>query len=105
MEIDSFTDVFAAGVARGTAEVLAVSQRPFSILCVTETASVAAWKTKPGWGIVSSSDHTINPEVERYGYQRAGLRKVVELDAPHLVMHTHPAEVAALITEAAGELS
>jgi pimeloyl-ACP methyl ester carboxylesterase len=81
------------------------SQRPLSAIAFSEPASAAAWKTKPGWGIVSSADRTINPEVERFGYKRAGLRKVVEIDAPHLVMQTHPAEVAALITEAIAELA
>ncbi|WP_250005042.1 alpha/beta fold hydrolase [Actinoplanes sp. M2I2] len=102
---EAFPDVFAEGVPAQTARVFAVSQRPFSTLCVTETASAAAWKTKPAWGIVSTRDRTINPEVERFGYERAGMRKVVELEAPHLVMHTHPVEVAALITEAVAELS
>jgi pimeloyl-ACP methyl ester carboxylesterase len=102
--IDAFPAVFAAGVDLDNASVLAVSQRPLSALAFGEPASVAAWKTKPAWGIVSSADHTINPDVERFGYQRAGLRKVLELDAPHLVMQTHPAEVAAFITEAIAEL-
>jgi pimeloyl-ACP methyl ester carboxylesterase len=67
-------------------------------------ASVAAWKTKPSWGIVSGADRTINPDVERFGYQRAGVRKVIEIDGPHLVMQTHPSEVAAFITDAIAEL-
>ncbi|MFC3435415.1 alpha/beta fold hydrolase [Nocardia seriolae] len=71
----------------------------------TEAATAASWKTKPAWGIVSAADRTINPEVERFGYRRAGLRKVVELDAPHLVMHTHPDEVTAEITGTISELS
>ncbi|WP_297366190.1 hypothetical protein [Cryobacterium sp.] len=33
----------------------------------------------------------------RFGYERAGFARVVELDAPHLVMQTHPTEVANLI--------
>lgn len=66
---------------------------------------MAAWKTKPAWGIVSSADHTINPDVERFGYERAKARKVLELDAPHLVMMTHPQEVAKFITDAIAELS
>ncbi|MWB97401.1 alpha/beta fold hydrolase [Agromyces seonyuensis] len=104
VQIDAFPAVFAAGVDPKTAEVLAVSQRPLSAIAFGETASVAAWKTKPAWGIVSVADHTINPDVERFGYQRAGLRTVVELDAPHLVMQTHPAEVAKVITDAIAEL-
>jgi len=104
VKIDAFPAVFAAGVDVRTAEVLAVSQRPLSALAFGEAASVAAWRTKPAWGIVSSSDHTINPEVERFGYQRAGVRAVVEIDAPHLVMQTHPVEVAKVITDAIAEL-
>ncbi|WP_267469824.1 hypothetical protein [Nocardia amamiensis] len=39
-------------------KVLAVSQRPLSAIAFNEPASAAAWKTKPGWGIVSSADRT-----------------------------------------------
>ncbi|MDR7168974.1 pimeloyl-ACP methyl ester carboxylesterase [Nocardia kruczakiae] len=105
VEIDAFPAIFAAGVDPVRAQVFAVSQRPLAASAFAEPASDAAWKTTPGWGIVSTADHTINPDVERFGYQRAGLRKVVELDAPHLVMHTHPDEVAAVISAALAELS
>ncbi|GAA1929722.1 alpha/beta hydrolase [Microbacterium aoyamense] len=98
--IDAFPAVFAAGVDPRAAEVFAVSQRPLSAAAFGEPAAVAAWKTKPSWGIVSSADHTINPDVERFGYQRAGLKEVVEIDAPHLVMQTHPSEVADLVEKA-----
>ena len=101
----AFPAVFAGGIALETAEVLAVSQRPLAAAAFGEPASAAAWKTKPGWGIVSSADHTINPDVERFGYQRAGLRRVVEIDAPHLVMLARPAEVVTVIQEAVKALS
>jgi pimeloyl-ACP methyl ester carboxylesterase len=104
VNVDAFPDVFAAGVDRDVAEVLAVSQRPLAALAFGEPAPVAAWKTKPGWGIVSSADRTINPDVERFGYRRAGLRTVIEIDAPHLVMRSHPAEVTTVITDAIAEL-
>ncbi|MFF1571295.1 alpha/beta fold hydrolase [Leifsonia sp. NPDC058292] len=104
VKIEAFPEVFAAGVDPEAAAVLAVSQRPLSAVAFGEPASAVAWKTKPSWGIVSSSDHTINPDVERFGYERAGVRKVVEIDAPHLVMQTHPADVARVITDAIAEL-
>lgn len=103
--IDAFPAVFAAGLPLEAAQVLAVSQRPLSAIAFGEPASVAAWKSKPSWGIVSINDHTINPEVERFGYKRAGVRSVVELPAPHLVMQTHPTEVAKVITDAIAELA
>ncbi|MFI6866434.1 alpha/beta fold hydrolase [Nocardia sp. NPDC050406] len=104
VDIAAFPEVFAAGLDSATARVLAVSQRPLSAFAFGETASAAAWKTKPGWGIVSSADRTINPEVERFGYQRAGLRSVVEIDGPHLVMRTHPDEVVGVIVDALAAL-
>jgi pimeloyl-ACP methyl ester carboxylesterase len=105
VEVEAFPGVFAAGVPDDVATVLAVSQRPLSAVAFGERAPVAAWRTKPSWGIVSAADRTINPDVERFGYERAGVRKSIELDAPHLVMLTHPTEVAGLIAEAAAELS
>ncbi|WP_067704900.1 alpha/beta fold hydrolase [Nocardia jejuensis] len=105
VEIDAFAQVFAAGLDAAKAAVLAVSQRPLSAVAFGEPALAAAWKSTPGWGIVSSADRTINPDVERFGYERAGLRTVVEIDAPHLVMQTHPREVATVITDAIAELS
>ena len=39
--------------------------------------------------------------MERFGYERAGITQAVELDAPHLVMQTHPGDVADLIEVAA----
>lgn len=103
--VEAFPEVFAAGVDKEVARVLAVSQRPLAALAFSEPAPVAAWRTKPGWGIVSAADHTINPDVERFGYRRAGLRTVKEIEAPHLVMRSHPAEVATFITDAIDELA
>jgi pimeloyl-ACP methyl ester carboxylesterase len=100
VKIDAFPAVFAAGLDPAVAEVLAVSQRPLAAAAFGDPAPAAAWKTKPSWGIVSSADHTINPDVERFGYQRAGVREVVEIDAPHLVMRTHPKEVVEVIQTA-----
>ncbi|WP_189425311.1 alpha/beta hydrolase, partial [Streptomyces griseoviridis] len=89
VEPDKFPAIFAADVDPDTAKVLAVSQRPLAAQAFADAAPAAAWKTKPSWGLVSSSDHTINPDVERFGYQRAGMT-VTEVDSSHLVMLAHP---------------
>jgi pimeloyl-ACP methyl ester carboxylesterase len=96
---DKFPAIFAADVDVRLAEVLAVSQRPLAAQAFADAAPAAAWKTKPSWGLVASSDHTINPDVERYGYQRAGMT-TVEVDSSHLVMLSHPERVVDLIEEA-----
>jgi pimeloyl-ACP methyl ester carboxylesterase len=96
---DKFPAIFAADVDVRLAEVLAVSQRPLAAQAFADAAPAAAWKTRPSWGLVASSDHTINPDVERYGYQRAGMT-TVEVDSSHLVMLSHPERVVDLIEEA-----
>jgi pimeloyl-ACP methyl ester carboxylesterase len=99
VDVEKFPTIFAADVDPELATVLAVSQRPLAAAAFGEPASAAAWKTKPSWGIVSSSDTTINPDVERFGYERAGTT-VTEIDSSHLVMLSHPKEVADLIRTA-----
>ncbi|GAA2752922.1 pimeloyl-ACP methyl ester carboxylesterase [Amnibacterium kyonggiense] len=106
VKIDAFPAVFAGGVDPATAGVLAVSQRPLSAIAFGEGASAVAWKTKPSWGIVSGADHTINPEVERFGYGRANMREVVEVEgAPHLIMHAFPERVVEVISTAVAEVT
>jgi pimeloyl-ACP methyl ester carboxylesterase len=99
VDVAKFPDIFAADVDPGLAKILAVGQRPLAGVAFTEKASAAAWKTKPAWGSVAINDHTINPDVERFGYQRAGMT-TIEIESSHLVMLSHPKEVADLIRAA-----
>ncbi|KOV87207.1 alpha/beta fold hydrolase [Nocardia sp. NRRL S-836] len=99
VDVARFPAIFAHDVDPDLAKVLAVSQRPLAAAAFAEPASAAAWKTKPSWGVVSTADHTINPEVERFGYGRAGMKQV-ELDSSHLVMLSQPRAVADVIREA-----
>jgi AraC-like DNA-binding protein len=94
-----FREIFAADVEEDLARVLAVSQRPLAAVAFSEKAAAAAWLTKPAWGVVSTADHTINPDVERFGYSRAGITPV-EIDSSHLVMLAHPKEAFAVIRQA-----
>jgi hypothetical protein len=84
VDISKFPASFAADVDQQLARVPAVSQRPLAAVAFTEKAPAAAWKTKPSWGSISTADRTINPEVERFGYSRAGM-KTIEVDSSYLV--------------------
>ena len=97
---DAFPHIFAADVPIETTRFMAQSQRPLSAAAFTEPAGPPAWRSKPTWGIVSGSDTTINPDVERFGYQRAEMT-VTEVDgASHAVFLSQPAAVAAVIRDA-----
>jgi pimeloyl-ACP methyl ester carboxylesterase len=99
VEVDKVPEIFAGDVEPELSRFLAVSQRPLAAVAFGEPASAAAWKTKPAWGIVSINDRTINPEVERFGYERAGAT-VTEIESSHVVMLSHPHEVADVIRTA-----
>ncbi|PWI13185.1 alpha/beta hydrolase [Streptomyces sp. Act143] len=97
---DAFPSVFAADVPADVTKVLAAAQRPLAASAFEETAPVAAWQSKPSWALVAGADEAINPEVERFGAERAGAT-IVELDgASHAVAVSRPKEVADLIRAA-----
>ncbi|MEX5632777.1 alpha/beta fold hydrolase [Parafrankia sp. FMc2] len=104
VDIERFPAVFAHDVDPAVTAVLAVSQRPLSAVAFGENASAAAWRTRPAWGIVATSDHAINPEVQYFGYRRAGV-DMLEVDSSHLVMFSRPAAVADLIRTAVKAVS
>ncbi|MEU3414536.1 alpha/beta hydrolase [Streptomyces sp. NPDC006658] len=97
---DAFPSVFAADVPAETTKALAAAQRPLAAAAFEETATAAAWKTKPSWALVAAADQAINPEVERFGAKRAGAT-ITELEgASHAVAVSRPEAVADLILQA-----
>ena len=96
----AFPEVFAADVPRAQTEFLAVSQRPLAASAFEEPASAAAWKSKPSWGIVPTADTTINPDVHRFGFQRAGMTVREVEGASHAVALSRPEVVADVIRAA-----
>jgi pimeloyl-ACP methyl ester carboxylesterase len=100
-----FHEVFAADLPADVAAFMAASQRPISGAVFDETASSAAWKEKPSWGVLGTADGAINPDLHRFDYDRAGA-KVTEVErASHVVMLSHPDVVSGVICEAAGAIA
>ncbi|MFF8026021.1 alpha/beta fold hydrolase [Streptomyces sp. NPDC007896] len=97
---EAFPSVFAADVPADVTKVLAVAQRPLAAGAFTETATAAAWKTKPSWALVAAADQAINPEVERFGAKRAGATTLEVEGASHAVAVSRPKLVAELIRDA-----
>jgi pimeloyl-ACP methyl ester carboxylesterase len=52
-------------------------------------------KAKPSWGIVAGGDQIINPDLERWYYERAKSHTTVIPGASHSVYESRPKEVAA----------
>jgi pimeloyl-ACP methyl ester carboxylesterase len=99
----AFPEVVCADAPIEFARFLAASQRPLAATAFDDRATEPAWQTKPCWGIVPTADNTINPEVHRFGFERAKMPTVEIEGASHLVIYSHPREVADVIREAVRE--
>jgi len=97
---DAFPHIFAADVPIETTRFMALAQRPLSAAAFTEPSGPPAWRSKPAWGMVSGADTAINPDVERFGYERAEMTVTEVEGASHAVFLSHPGAVAAVIREA-----
>jgi pimeloyl-ACP methyl ester carboxylesterase len=96
-----FHEYFAADVSADQAAFMARSQVLNFADNFSATITIAAWRTKPSWMLVSKKDRAINPDLERWYATRANSHKVEVAGASHAVYVSHPKEVAALIEDAA----
>jgi pimeloyl-ACP methyl ester carboxylesterase len=86
------------------ANLLAVTQGPINTAAFGEKVSVAAWRTKPSWFIVAENDQMIPPSLER-DEAKAMHAKTTLLPSSHVVMLSHPKEVAGVIIQAAERIT
>ena len=98
---EDFPKLFAPDLPRERAEFVARSQVLAAAKVFAAPLTAAAWKTKPSWGIIAGSDKIINPDLERWYYERAKSHTTEIKGASHSVYESHPKEVAAVIAEAA----
>ncbi|AUT66661.1 alpha/beta fold hydrolase [Paraburkholderia terrae] len=96
-----FPKDFAADLPVRQAQFEAHSQILTAAKVFSEPMTVAAWTTKPSWGIVAGDDKIINPDLERFYYKRAHSHTTVLEGASHSVYESRPKEVAAVIEDAA----
>lgn len=101
-----FRNQFAADVPADKARLMAAGQRPITDVALNEASPAApAWKTVPSWFVYGKADKNIPAEANAFMAKRANARKTVAVDgASHVVMTSHPEEVAKLIEEAAGSV-
>jgi pimeloyl-ACP methyl ester carboxylesterase len=100
LDTEQFPAAFAADVDRGTAEVMAATQRPWSGAAFGEPSSSPAWKAVPSWYMLCTEDMTIPPGIQRFMAERAH-STVQELAASHASMVSHPEAATELILQAA----
>jgi len=97
---EGFHESFCADIPAADAAFYAISQRPLAGVALTEAAPAPAWRSRPAWAVLPTADRCIDPGVHRFSYQRMGAA-VTEIEgASHVVMISHPKEVAQVVMTA-----
>ncbi len=95
-----FPAAFAGDAPPATGRFMAASQTPWGQAALTTKVSVAAWKSKPAYYVVTANDLIVPPVAQRQMAQRAGA-KVTEVQSSHAAMLSHPADIATVVERAA----
>jgi pimeloyl-ACP methyl ester carboxylesterase len=102
---DKFHESFCQDLPADEALVMAVTQKAPVGSTFGDAVSDPAWKKKPAWYQVSTSDRMIHPDTERRLAERMNPRSTIELDASHASLASQPSAIADLIDQAATALT
>jgi pimeloyl-ACP methyl ester carboxylesterase len=91
---------FAQGLPMSERKLVAAVQGQSYGPMFAEKLTVAAWKTKPSWVIVSANDRMLPPEMEKANVQKLNAHGTT-LPTCHVAMLEDPDGVARVIDEAA----
>ena len=97
---DQFGADFAADLLPNRTNFMAASQVSVNPAAFRAKVAVAAWHDKPSYGIVATEDRSLNPDLQRQMYQRAGAA-ITEIKASHAVYISQAEAVADVIEQAA----
>ncbi|MFB7617302.1 alpha/beta fold hydrolase [Kitasatospora sp. NPDC056181] len=98
---EAYRPFLAADLDPEVAQVLAALQRPVAERVFTDAPTVAAWRTKPSWALVTGADQALPPPLQRFTAGRAGAAVLELPEASHAVAVSRPTTVAELIQDAA----
>ena len=103
LDREKFADSFAGDVPPEQAAFMADSQVPWGVEALAGAVRSPAWRAKPSWYLVATSDRMIAPPAQRSMAQRAGAT-TVETPGSHAVYVSHPESVASLIKQATASI-
>jgi pimeloyl-ACP methyl ester carboxylesterase len=102
MTLQGIVEDFAQGLPMAQRKlVFAVQGQSYGPM-FDEKLTVAAWKTKPSWVVISANDRMLPPAMEEASAKKMGATPTT-LPTCHLAMLEEPAKVAAVIDDAANK--
>jgi pimeloyl-ACP methyl ester carboxylesterase len=108
LDSDKFATISEEGMLQDIAQGLPMAERKLAFAVqgqsygpmFDEKLTVAAWKTKPSWAVISADDRMVPPQMEEMAAKRMGAVTTI-LPSCHMVILEEPAKIAAVIDEAA----
>lgn len=91
---------FAQDLPASVTAVMTATQGPIQAKAFEQKVSVAAWKTKPSWYVVTGADHMIPPAQQIDMARKIGAQVTTLATSSHVAQDSHPDKVAAVILEA-----
>src|SRR5262249_36256218 len=110
-DAEGFLTVTPKGIAEDFAQDLPDKEKQVLTATQGSTASTvfetaittAAWKTERSWSVIASDDRTVSPELQKA--EATAMRATsITVFSSHVVMLSHPKEVADLIEQAAAKI-
>ncbi|WP_246691025.1 alpha/beta fold hydrolase [Neorhizobium alkalisoli] len=99
MGVDGWINDVGQDLPEKENRVLSVVQTPLAKGTFGDKITKAAWRAKPNWYVVSTSDRVVSVELQRELASRLDA-KITELDASHLSLLSQPQQIAAVIRDA-----
>ncbi len=91
---------FAQDLPTVEQKILIATQGPIAGAAFGAPISTPAWRNKPSWFVIASEDRAISPKLEESEAQEMKAKSIT-ISSSHVVMLSHPAEVARFIERAA----
>jgi pimeloyl-ACP methyl ester carboxylesterase len=103
LDKEKFAEAFAADLEPSVAAFMADSQIPWGVEALNGAVTAPAWRQKPSWYLVATSDRMIPPDAQQFMAKRAGA-EIVEQEGSHAIYVSQPEAVAKIIETAAQSL-
>jgi pimeloyl-ACP methyl ester carboxylesterase len=95
------TEFFAGDLSEEEQKLVwATHYAPVADLFHQQKIKSTPWKSKPSWYILTTQDHTVHPDLQRWVSKRMGAT-VVEVESSHVPMLSKPDVVIEVIRQAA----
>ena len=91
---------FAPDLPEVDRKVLFATQGPIAGAALGVPITAPAWRNKPSWFVIAGNDRMISPKLEEAEAQQLKAKSIT-ISSGHLVMLSHPADVAGFIEGAA----